>query len=64
MLGGQGEVVVGVVVVGEGIALAAEFVDHAVVVGVTACAAEHKMLKEVSKTRAVASLVARAHTVE
>ena len=63
-LGRDGEVVVGVVVVGESVALASHAVDHHIVVGHRLGAAEHQMLEEVCKACATRVLVACPHIVQ
>lgn len=64
MLGGDGEVVIGVVVVGEGVGLAPQGIDGTVEIGYLAGAAEHEVLEKVGKACAVGFFVARPYAIE
>lgn len=64
VLGGHGDIIISIIIISKGVALAAEFVHHAVEIGVLACAAEHQMLKEMREARVVRPLVPRPHAIE
>ena len=63
-VGRQSDIVVGVVAVGEGVALATQRAHHAVEVGHAPCAAEHEMLEQMGEACALRVLVARPDGVE
>ena len=62
--GGEGDVIVGVVVVGESVAFAAKFVDDHVEIGEASCAAEHEVFEEVGKACTRRVFVAGTGTIE
>ena len=62
--GGEGDVIVGVVVVGECVAFAAKFVDDHVEIGEASCAAEHEVFEEVGKACTRRVFVAGTSTIE
>lgn len=64
MLGWQGEVIVGVVVIGESVGFATQGIDSCVEIGDLTGAPKHEVLKEMCKTCAVGLLVASPHTVK
>lgn len=62
--GGEGDVVVGIVVVGESVAFAAEFVDDHVEIGEASGAAEHEVFEQMRKACTRRVFVAGTGTVE
>ena len=63
IFGGEGEIVVGIVVVGESVAFTTHGIDDTVEVGEAAGAAEHEVLEQVGETSALGTLVASPDTI-
>ena len=63
IFGGDGEIVVGIVVVGESVAFTTHGIDDTVEVGEAAGAAEHEVLEQVGETSALGTLVASPDTI-